>query len=362
MARLVCVAGATTGATGLIFDSATRQVVAVVKGLGILPLEQDENALYLRVQEICNSLAAISHVSPKPTAFVFGLSSHVQPGGEAVLRSAITHSRLGAADPTPLTWITRGEACWWASGTTRDAIILKIGTVGFAHAFCKSFPSETETWRAGGWGLLSGDDGGAYFIGRQVLYRLFEEQDGRRERTDFSRSFAEMMREQDTRAVTTWIRQHKDTHSLRLEVSRLAQAAIFLAEQRDDAFSARLLRKAALKVARCVAAVFQAARRNDVSYGTETIDLIVQGRLVQFSPIYARFLRDALRHNCATELRISPLRRSPVLGCLQKALVAYCRWDREDAADEISRIAAAHHSLNVEFAPGVERVFSEGIA
>src|SRR5205807_6177943 len=123
---------------------------------------------------ICNSLAeAAQSRLPEPAAFIFSLSSQVQEDSQKVLRAAISHSRLRTRDAPRLSWITRGEACWWASDAVRDTIILKIGTVGFAHAFDQSFPSAPDTWRAGGWGLLSGDDGGAYFIGRQVLYRLF---------------------------------------------------------------------------------------------------------------------------------------------------------------------------------------------
>jgi hypothetical protein len=356
-----CVAGATTGATGLLFDSSTEQVVSVGKGLGLLPLEQDENSLYLRVQEICNSLASASTSSTKPSAFIFSLSSHVQPGTEDVLRAAIHHSRLRSSNSATLTWITRGEACWWASGTSHDAVMVKVGTVGFAHAFRRFFPADSASWRAGGWGLLSGDDGGAYYIGRQVLYRLFEEQDGRKERTRFSESFTEMMRERDTLAVTSWIRQHKDTYSLRLEVSRLAQAAIFLAEQHSDAFSLNLLRRAAAKIGRSTSATIAMARRNDSGYGIDGLNIFIQGRLVQFSPLYARLVCDAIQRGCTHLLRIQPLRYSPVLGCLQKGLVSNTGWSRADAARVATIAADTFLPLSVEFIPDVTKVF-EAIA
>jgi len=327
----------------------------------MLPVEQDENSLYLRVQEICNLLANSAEHSVDPDGYVFSLSSHKLESSEEAIRAAIIHSRLGATRPIRLNWITRGEACWWAGGASGDTVIVKGGTVGFAHAFQSSYPSDPKSWRAGGWGLLSGDDGGAYSIGRRMLYRLFEEQDGRRRNGAFSERFARLMGEDDTFGIVRWIRHHKDTYSLRLGVARLAQTAVFLAEQEADWFCTNLLRAAAHKLASCFAAVCRSARAYEPAYGTNELSVFVQGRLLQSSPLYSRFLCIAIQRQCAVlriPLRLHALRQGAVLGCLQNAL-ANDRWSRTDAYAVAHGLATTIPGLTAEFSSEVDRTLLE---
>jgi hypothetical protein len=366
---IACIAGATTGSTGILVKVAAEPQVIQCHGPGILPFEHDDDLLYYNVRELCNSLArqyakleGVTACSPYVT---LALSGKTSPRGLEILQSAISDSALGPVPRDQIEWITRGEACFYASFSASDALIVKVGSVAFAHSLMRAPSGQLDGWRVGGWGFLSGDDGGGYYVGRQLLYRLFEEYDGRRNASQFSVNMTQLMgesAEDNISSVTRWIRQHRKADAVRLEVSRLAQIAVYLAEELGDDFCRRLLRRAAHKVASSCLVAAKKIRSDSPDFGVRGIDVVIQGGLVQNSVSFSRELRatveKVLGREGITHLRFIPLEFTPIVGCIVRALgeiSGHC----EDISDAWVKQVARHeaYQLKTRFAAGVEEVF-----
>lgn len=72
------------------------------------------------------------------------------------------------------------EAAWAGSLACRAGINIVAGTgsIGFAK------DQKFNTARAGGWGPFCGDEGSAYWLGRELLFLFSKESDGRLEKTE----------------------------------------------------------------------------------------------------------------------------------------------------------------------------------
>lgn len=72
------------------------------------------------------------------------------------------------------------EAAWAGSLACRPGIniVAGTGTIGFAK------DQKFNTARAGGWGPFCGDEGSAYWLGRELTFLFSKESDGRLEKTE----------------------------------------------------------------------------------------------------------------------------------------------------------------------------------
>jgi len=72
------------------------------------------------------------------------------------------------------------EAAWAGSLACRTGIniVAGTGTIGFAK------DQKFNTARAGGWGPFCGDEGSAYWLGRELIFLFSKESDGRLEKTE----------------------------------------------------------------------------------------------------------------------------------------------------------------------------------
>lgn len=365
---LLCIAGATTGSHALLFELTTPPVGIVVRGPGLTPLEFPPDIFAYRIRELCNrALQAFENtygsIRSRPSV-VFSLSSMIVDSVRNELVSAADQSLAGPVPRTHVTWITRGEACLRAISYQGDAVVVKVGTVAFAHAFARHTHNPRFEYRSGGWGLLSGDDGGAYQIGRQVLYRLFAESDGRAQKSALSEFVNKLIGSHITPvSLAQWIRTHRIEQTLRIETSELARVAVRLAEESNDSVCSQLLHRAAAALCSSVCASVAGVRTHDRHFGNDGIMLIIHGALIQQSQEYARhFHRLALRH--LHTLGISKIQfhiseSSPTLGCVHHHLtnrykepIRACR----QYLDDLSLLVGKQFAV-VPSSIGVKRVF-----
>jgi len=355
---VLAIAGATSGATAMLFDLVTKKPIATRVARGILPLEESEDSLYYSVRELCNEIAErmnytareASQLSHATVAF----SSSRSTSSYERIAAATSDSRLGPTSPRRITWITRGEACLFSSLETTDCIVVKVGTVAFAHAFASGLRNWHTSSRAGGWGLLSGNDGGAYFLGRQLLYRLFEEFDGRAPLALSSPIIEEIGATAET--LTAWIRRRRIENSLRVEVSKLGRLVVELAEAGRNMVCRDLVQQAAILLAHSCVASIENLRLRCSGFGRECITVLLQGRLLQGSSLLASLFTESVRNSLIPGLSdaviFRPLLLTPAAGCLAHSLSegqGYS-WSR---IEELLASCADSPGFRVDFNPDV---------
>jgi len=367
---LLCISGATSGSTGLYVRISDPPGAIVVEGLPITPLESDPSLLHYSVLTLCNRIHSRvvskygSHGSD--CLVTFGLSSTTTGGALEQLVSAADHGGFGRLSPEKVSWITRGEACYYAAGLDSDAIVAKTGTVAFAHGISAARSGPRVMHRVGGWGLMSGDDGGAYHIGRSVLFRLFQEQDGRADRTEFSDQMERLMGSGfDIPSLVSWIRRQRIEQALRVEVSELARVAIYLAEEKHDKFCMDLLWHAARHVGVSCRVAASRLKSLDEMFGMNGIDVVLHGRLIKHSPMFATYVLASIGKELEEagfgNIRFIPLQVRPILGCLMFTLRERLRYSIADSTSIGAQLKQSLASqLGDEFGSGVLAAFARG--
>jgi hypothetical protein len=220
--------------------------------------------------------------------------------------------------------------------------------------------------RVGGWGLMSGDDGGAYHIGRSVLFRLFQEQDGRADRTEFSDQMERLMGSGfDIPSLVSWIRRQRIEQALRVEVSELARVAIYLAEEKHDKFCMDLLWHAARHVGVSCRVAASRLKSLDEMFGMNGIDVVLHGRLIKHSPMFATYVLASIGKELEEagfgNIRFIPLQVRPILGCLMFTLRERLRYSIADSTSIGAQLKQSLASqLGDEFGSGVLAAFARG--
>ena len=163
---MVAVDGGGSGSRALVFDSEAR-VYALFAGpplnyaaLGPETFLKNLRALLKPALELCGGRA---------TGYVLSLA------GVSAFRNEVEkllEGELGAR-----VWLlTDVEAVYVAAARGRDAIVVSSGTGSFAYGRRRG-----RSARAGGWGYIFGDEGSAYWIGRELVRRALACYDGREE-------------------------------------------------------------------------------------------------------------------------------------------------------------------------------------
>lgn len=94
--------------------------------------------------------------------------------GVSAYREEVEELLQGELRPARLWLLTDIEATYMAATLGRDAIVVSAGTGSFAYG-----RRGGREARVGGWGYLFGDEGGAYWIGRELVRRVLMHCDGR---------------------------------------------------------------------------------------------------------------------------------------------------------------------------------------
>ena len=121
--------------------------------------------------------------------------------------------------------ITDIEASFLAATKGEDGIIVSSGTGSFAYG-----KRGEDTARAGGWGYLVGDEGSAYWIGRETLRYIFMAHDGRKEKTEL---YYQILQNLNTNNIEEAIPTIYSRYKTPKKMARFSQITCKMAEKGD---------------------------------------------------------------------------------------------------------------------------------
>lgn len=232
----VAVDGGGSGSRALVFDSKAR-VYASFAGpplnyavLGPETFMKNLRALLRPALELCGGRAA---------GYVLSLAGVSAFRGEV---ERLLEKELGAR-----VWLlTDIEAVYVAATRGRDAIVVSSGTGSFAYG-----RSKGRSARAGGWGYIFGDEGSAYWIGRELVRRALACYDGREECGDLVRTLLQRLNASTVEEAVGKLYREYAAPSKTAELAKLACEA---AERGCEA-ALRVIEDAAKELERMVSAV-----------------------------------------------------------------------------------------------------------
>jgi N-acetylglucosamine kinase len=212
-------------------------VLRTWKGPGLDPMGAADwqHLLQQAVGELCAGEA--------PAAAMLGLSMH----GEIEAVSASQQKAVGALLTCPHLTLNDVEVAYDGAFPGADGVLMLAGTGSMAW-----MKLGGNSARIGGWGDAFGDEGSAFWIGREALSVASQQLDGRRDGS----SFAEGILSACGCSADSLIDWAYGQSSLRAAVARLASHVDQMAEAGDDVAIA-LLQQAAEMLTRHV----EAARR-----------------------------------------------------------------------------------------------------
>ncbi|MDP9054093.1 MAG: ATPase [Acidobacteriota bacterium] len=162
--------GGQSGTTALIGDSSGRIVGWGSAGPCNHVAAAEARTKFSRVVRDCLGRAAAQAGMPCGSRFVFRAACLGMSGGPGD-KSALLHELI-AADHLIVTHDGAVALAGATSGAPGIAVIAGTGSIAFAEN------ARGETARAGGWGYLFGDEGGAFDISRQALRAVLREHEG----------------------------------------------------------------------------------------------------------------------------------------------------------------------------------------
>lgn len=357
---LVCVSGATSGSRGLIFDTRSETLVALSLGPPILPLELDRESLSGAIKLLADSLYTQLDSRGKAIgregASIIATSGLVSRELQAAIDQGFQDSQLASVLPGSSRWITRGRSCVEALACEGNVLVVKAGTIGFAHLFRRDGFDVVDEQRSGGWGPLTGRDGGAYFIGSRLLGRFFEELDGRSERSILS-TLSNLLVGHDSvsepelcvESLLAWLRTGRKRERLKSEVAALARTWDYLLESGADSFCTEILREAAAQLCSCAAACVRVVEARSGKLGGRPLTCLLQGHMLQESVSYRKEVTKLLASTLDSlgvrghELVMS--KRRAVVGCLSLALREVVGMPQAEVTETLDRIVASNPPL-----------------
>jgi len=262
------------------------------------------HAKFLRVMRECLSQAAARAGFDAAPRLRFRSACLGMSGGPddkaALLAELIDAERLVVTHDAKIAWAGATE------GEPGVVVIAGTGSIAYGEN------AHGETARAGGWGYIFGDEGGAFDIARQALRATLREYEGWGPRTALTPALMEITRAADAndalhRLYTAeWPRQR--VAELAMTVDRIASEG--------DPVATDILRNAAQQLALLAASV---RRRlwNDSPAGPTPIRVSWIGGVFQSAILMDRFRMLATLDGGA---EAGPPRRSPAAGAL---IIAY---------------------------------------
>lgn len=128
------------------------------------------------------------------------------------------------------------ECALMAALQGKDGIMLVAGTGSIA---LRSL--HTQRARTGGWGYLVGDEGSAYWIGRELLGIFSKQADGRLPKTELYESLMDSLVLDEPSELIQILSSHKRPKDAIAALARVA----FLASEKDDPYAKAIFVKAA---------------------------------------------------------------------------------------------------------------------
>lgn len=194
------------------------------------PLAAAESVLRL-VREVL----AQAGVKPPVEALCAGLAGTGDPEG----RDAVQRALEGARVARRVVVCSDGEIALEGALLGRPGVLLVAGTGSVAWGRGEDGRME----RCGGWGMIAGDEGSAYWLGREALRAALRAYDGRGEKTSLLSRVLELAGAGLVEELPRWAGRAEKG-----EIAALAQEVVRAAEA-GDAVAASLVNQAAAALA-----------------------------------------------------------------------------------------------------------------
>jgi N-acetylglucosamine kinase-like BadF-type ATPase len=214
-------------------------------------MDNFQKVLTAGIKELCNQVSIeITQISYSFLGLPgFGEDKDSVPKLEAIVNHIFQGNRFKCGNDV--------EAGWAGSLACRPGINLVGGTgaIGFGR------DQQGNSDRASGWGYFCGDEGSAYWLGKNVISLFGKEADGREERTplyDIIRSKFHLQRDLDfcSSIVCKKLEMKRD------KISRLA-LLLYQAAKKGDAKAVEIYRKAAYEYSLTVKALINKLNFNN---------------------------------------------------------------------------------------------------
>ncbi|MDB4948287.1 MAG: hypothetical protein JWM27_936 [Gemmatimonadetes bacterium] len=209
-----------------------------------------------------------------PSVLVAGLAGVGNPVEREAVRGALV--RLAAADTVRV--MTDGEIALEGALGGGPGVLLVAGTGSVAYGRA----ADGRVERCGGWGMVVGDEGSGFAIGRAGLAAALRAEDGRGPPTALRDALMREMGIDDVRGIPPWAGRAE-----KAAVAALARAVLACAEQ-GDATALALVAAQARELARHGAAL---AER--LGAWSAPVPVVFHGGVLR-SPLYARLVGEAL--------------------------------------------------------------------
>lgn len=180
-------------------------------------------------------------------------------------------------------------------------IIAGTGSIAFGRN------TKMQTARAGGWGYIFGDEGGAFDLARQALRRSLQYEEGWGKPTILHKALLEVSGARSANRLMHQFYNHFD----RKQIATYAKLVSAAAEQGDQV-ALEVLDEAAGRLTRYIGGVYSQLFNN-----TELVPIVIVGGVFQ-----SDILTDKLRQSvhAATGCPLEPPRLSPAAGAVLEAL------------------------------------------
>lgn len=168
--------------------------------------------------------------------------------------------------------------------------------------------SAGQVVRSGGWGYLLGDEGSAYWVGREGINSVTAMFDGRTNVTELANCVSDILQLSDPKQLIPAIYGATDSRAM---IAKAAQA-VFAAAANDDLAACRILEEGAIHLS-CL--VVSLARRLHLE---NPVRMVVTGGVILNQPLYRRQTEQQVT---ASGIAITDtfLVRHPVSGAVQMA-------------------------------------------
>lgn len=297
MPYLIGIDGGGTRTTLALADEHGAEVARHAGPAGLVDPRRPEHAAE-RLVQLVRELFAHAGVPGPAAALCAGLAG----AGNAEEREVV-HSVLASAGVTERVWIcSDGETALHGALAGEPGILLVAGTGSIAYALGEDGRVE----RCGGWGMVVGDEGSGYALGRAALTAALRAVDGRGPETALRAAVLRTLGVDEPDAVPPWAGRAE-----KAEIAGLSRLVLQLAAA-DDPVAGKIVRAAAEGLAEHASALL---RRLEPWSGA--VPVVLHGG-VAGDPVYRRFAGQALAA-ADQRLRLREAAADAVAGAVQMA-------------------------------------------
>jgi len=264
MAHFLGIDGGGTKTEAVLLDTAGREMARATHGPANVHTAGQPAAEAALQGAIEGVLSASGRTTDDVAAIGLGLAGAGRPGDREIVRAML--SRIA---PQKRAIVTHdAEVALVGGAGRRYGVVLVAGTGAIAYGV----NAQGETRRADGWGYLLGDEGSAYWIGRQGLRAALRAYDGRGPDTALSRLLVSAL---GITQASDWVERAYAGGFGATQVAALAPLVRDAARD-GDAVASDIVQVAGERLSRTLGAVIRGLGMND-----EHFPVVLAGGLFQ---------------------------------------------------------------------------------